>query len=232
MSTSVRIFSWVIVYVHIHMSSMVQLRTTSTNFSFFAYTLFSFRDSWISPECQPNNGSVRKYLTWAGLNLYIHILRCIRAHVKYPPVVYARLFTYMSRRTTLNLPWIRVRMQRGRTGQLSIQVGQPRSSACIRLTLIFPILSSSSSLVFRSLHSSYTSRSQRKIGHQTKDLNRHNWTRRICRLLIWQVKLQQLAKLFKCLLIETFFITFHTRHLFTSVVTRFDCHDHTGKIWN
>lgn len=232
MSTSVRIFSWVIVYVHIHMSSMVQLRTTSTNFSFFAYTLFSFRDSWISPECQPNNGSVRKYLTWAGLNLYIHILRCIRAHVKYPPVVYARLFTYMSRRTTLNLPWIRVRMQRGRTGQLSIQVGQPRSSACTRLTLIFPILSSSFSLVFRSLHSSYTSRSQRKIGHQTKDLNRHNWTRRICRLLIWQVKLQQLAKLFKCLLIETFFITFHTRHLFTSVVTRFDCHDHTGKIWN
>ena len=129
MFTSVRIFSRVIVYVHIHAGSMLQLRTTSINFSFFACTLFSFHDSWISLECQPNNGSVRKYLAWAGLNLYIHILRCIRAHVKYTPVVYTRLFTHMSRRTTLNLPWIRVRMQRGRTGQLSIQVGQPRSSA-------------------------------------------------------------------------------------------------------
>lgn len=208
MSTSVRIFSWLTVYVHSHAGSMVQLRTTSTNFSFSACTLFSFRDSRISPECQPNNGSVRKYLTWAGLNLYIHILRCIRAHVKYTPVVYARLFTYMSRRTTLNLPWIRVRMQCGRTGQLSIQVGQPRSSACTRLTLIFPILSSSFSLVFRSLHSSHTSRSQRKIGRQTKDLNRYNWTRRICRLLIWQVKLRQLANLFKRSLIETFLMSY------------------------
>lgn len=33
-------------------------------------------------------------------------------------------------RTTLNLPWIRARKERGRTGQFSIQVGQSRSSAC------------------------------------------------------------------------------------------------------
>lgn len=48
--------------------------------------------------------------------------------------------TCPSRRTTLNLPWIRARTGRGRTGQFSIQVGQSRSSVpCTRLTLIFPI---------------------------------------------------------------------------------------------
>ena len=48
--------------------------------------------------------------------------------------------TCPSRRTTLNLPWIRARTERGRTGQFSIQVGQSRSSVpCTRLTLIFPI---------------------------------------------------------------------------------------------
>lgn len=69
--------------------------------------------------------------------------------------VYTRPSTCPSRRTTLNLPWIRARTERGRTGQFSIQVGQSRSSvSCTRLTLIFPISSSSFSSVFQPLRSS------------------------------------------------------------------------------
>lgn len=117
---------------------------------------FFFRDPWISLECQLNNGSVRKYLGWAGLNLcactYISNwrIRNTRAHENWcadTGCAYTRPSTCPSRRTTLNLPWIRARTERGRTGQFSIQVGQSRSSACTRLTLIFPISSSSFFLI-------------------------------------------------------------------------------------
>lgn len=123
-----------------------------------AHFTSSFRDPWISLERQLNNGSVRKYFGMgraepAYISNPYSIYTGSRIRV-FGLCVYTRPSTCPSRRTTLNLPWIRARTERGRTGQFSIQVGQSRSSvSCTRLTLIFPISSSSFSSVFQPLRS-------------------------------------------------------------------------------